>query len=92
VVDTEAVVAAAPDVVLLTHANRTLGDLRARPGWAAVPAVREGRVYALDPDAISRPGPRIADALEEAERRLAGARAGLAGARAEASGGDAGAS
>lgn len=42
-----------------------LGDLRLRPGWAEVSAVRAGRVVVLeDPDIASRPGPRIIDALE----------------------------
>lgn len=42
-----------------------LGDLRRRPGWSGVSAVRAGRVVVLDdPDIASRPGPRIIDALE----------------------------
>ncbi|MFV9503417.1 MAG: ABC transporter substrate-binding protein [Oscillochloridaceae bacterium umkhey_bin13] len=35
-----------------------------RPGWANIQAVRDGRVYTLDGDIVSRPGPRLADALE----------------------------
>ena len=71
-VDPEALIVAAPEVVLLTHADRTIEDLRSRPGWDAIPAVANGRVYPIDPDAISRPGPRIIDALEEVEERLHG--------------------
>ena len=71
-VDAEAVIVAKPQVVLLTHTNRTIEHLRARPGWNAIPAVKEGRVYLINPDAISRPGPRIVDALEEVADRLHG--------------------
>jgi len=34
-------------------------------GWATLPAVRKGRVYALDGNSFfSRPGPRLVDGLE----------------------------
>jgi len=42
----------------------------ARPGWAAIDAVASGRVYAIDADIFSRPGPRIVEALEELARLL----------------------
>lgn len=71
-VDTEAVIVAKPQVVLLTHANRTIEHLRARPGWNAIPAVKDERVFLIDPDSISRPGPRIVDALEEVADRFHG--------------------
>lgn len=35
-----------------------------RPGWATIAAVQGGRVYLLDGDIVSRPGPRLAEALE----------------------------
>lgn len=35
-----------------------------RPGWADIQAVRDGRIYLLDGDMVSRPGPRLAEALE----------------------------
>ncbi|MDB5447228.1 MAG: Iron complex transport system substrate-binding protein [Phenylobacterium sp.] len=35
------------------------------PGWAALPAVQAGRVYAADADALfARPGPRVVEGLE----------------------------
>jgi iron complex transport system substrate-binding protein len=68
----EAVVASAPEVLVLACCGfdvaRTLADvplLRERPGWSSLPAVRDGRVYAVDGSAyFSRPGPRIVDSLE----------------------------
>lgn len=41
--------------------------LKLRPAWDVVPAVRTGRVYAIHPSLVHRPGPR----LIEGARRLA---------------------
>lgn len=35
-----------------------------RPGYENISAIKEGRVFLLDGDMLSRPGPRIVDALE----------------------------
>jgi iron complex transport system substrate-binding protein len=63
----ETVILRDPQIIFIGgHQTLTrLGDLRLRPGWAEVSAVRAGRVVVLeDPDIASRPGPRIIDALE----------------------------
>ncbi|MEX0890785.1 MAG: helical backbone metal receptor [Gemmatimonadota bacterium] len=61
----EAVVARAPDVVLIVR-DRPPADpaaaLAALPGWRALGAVREGRVVALDADVFNRPGVRVGEA------------------------------
>lgn len=66
----EVVIDEDPEVIILTDGTpdsggQSLETLRARPGWDAITAVKEGRVHAVDPDIFSRPGPRIVDALEE---------------------------
>jgi iron complex transport system substrate-binding protein len=38
--------------------------VKARPGWDAISAVQNDRLYVIDADIIARPGPRIVDALE----------------------------
>ena len=38
--------------------------IRDRPGWSAMSAVKEDRIYFVDEDIVSRPGPRVVDALE----------------------------
>ena len=61
-----------PEVMVLAccgqDVERTLSDLahlQAQPGFAALRAVRSGRVYAADGGAyFSRPGPRLVDAVE----------------------------
>lgn len=39
-------------------------QLATRPGWADLSALQNDAVYAIDGDIISRPGPRVVDALE----------------------------
>jgi iron complex transport system substrate-binding protein len=66
------VLAARPEVLLiaccgfdLDRTRRDLPRLREREGWADIPAVRDGRVYAVDGSQyFSRPGPRVVDSLE----------------------------
>jgi iron complex transport system substrate-binding protein len=68
----EQVLDAQPEVIVLAccghRPGRTLRDvpiLRRYPGWESLPAVQQGRVYAVDGSAyFSRPGPRIVDSLE----------------------------
>jgi iron complex transport system substrate-binding protein len=62
----------APEVLALIPCgfklSQTLAEVPAwqrRPGWADLPAVRLGQVYAVDGNAyFNRPGPRIVDSLE----------------------------
>ncbi|MHC4925154.1 MAG: ABC transporter substrate-binding protein, partial [Planctomycetota bacterium] len=71
-VEWERVIEAQPEVLVLAccgyRADRTLEDvsiLESRPGWDDLPAVQEGRVWAVDANAyFSRPGPRIVDSVE----------------------------
>ncbi|HZO80745.1 MAG TPA: cobalamin-binding protein [Candidatus Binataceae bacterium] len=70
--DYDALVASDPDLIVAAPCGftmrRTLEELpalAARPGWAAMRAVREGRVFAAEGSQyFNRPGPRIAESLE----------------------------
>lgn len=44
--------------------------LRGAPGWSALRAVREGRVWQVDPALFGRPGPRVAEAAWTLARLL----------------------
>jgi iron complex transport system substrate-binding protein len=68
----EAIIAANPDVIILADEEFgvTVDSVKVRPGWGAIAAVRNNRIYGVDPDIISRPGPRIVDALELLAERL----------------------
>ena len=60
--------AADPGVVIASYCGaRTLlapEKIAARPGWAALRAVRDGRVFVLLEAAFGRPGPRLVDGVE----------------------------
>ena len=61
----EFVVRAAPELVI--GGARNVASMPGRPGWAAIPALRERRACALDParyDLVVRPGPRLGEAAE----------------------------
>jgi len=70
----EAIVSWAPEVIITTyhpHAGdpvelgKDIERLQQTDGWKSLPAVRQGRVYFVDPDLLLRPGPRLIDALEQ---------------------------
>ncbi len=74
-VDPEYVVAADPQVILLTDApfGVTAAEVASRPGWAGIAAVRDGRVIEVDAelvDMLSRNGPRLSQAVLELARLL----------------------
>jgi len=62
--DPEYIVAADPEVIIVSE--RDAATLPERSGWATISAVEEGRVVpttSVIDDAISRPGPRMVDAV-----------------------------
>lgn len=72
-VSVESIIAANPQVVILTEEPAYGGDpqqVYARPGWADIAAIKSHRVYNIDPDIVSRPGPRLVDALEQVAKML----------------------
>jgi len=55
-----------PEVILLVSpARNALSELlELYPEWKGLQAVRTGRVYTVDPDIVSRPGPRISEGIK----------------------------
>ncbi len=70
VVSLEAVVARNPDLVLVLGPEEMAAEIARRPGWRAIPAVREGRVLAVDGGEFNRPSPRLPDAVRALVARL----------------------
>ncbi len=61
----ELVVLKNPQVIILTHPG--LADLKNRPGWAGLAAVKENRICQFTgqgDNLLSRPGPRVAEGLK----------------------------
>ncbi len=59
----EAVIAAAPEVIILGDADfgESAEGVAARPGWDQIPAVVNGRVYGVSAALLSQPTPRLVD-------------------------------
>jgi iron complex transport system substrate-binding protein len=54
-----------PDVILVprVEGGLDLEALRSRSEWRGIKAVKEGRVFLLEDDLVSRPGPRAVQGL-----------------------------
>lgn len=63
----EQVVAADPAFIILGDARYGVSpeSIAQRPGWENLSAVKNGNVLPFNDDLVSRPGPRLVDALEE---------------------------
>jgi iron complex transport system substrate-binding protein len=55
-----------PELIILGDANygTTPDQVKARPGWSAISAVKNGAIFGIDDNLVTRPGPRIAAGLE----------------------------
>ncbi len=67
IVSPEAVIAAAPDVILASWCGKKVvtDKIRQRPGWDAIPAVRDSRIVEIKSPLILQPGPAaLTDGLD----------------------------
>jgi len=63
----EELIAQDPDIILLGDATLggvTVEQVRSRPGWNALSALKNGKIFTIDDDLVARPGPRLVDGLE----------------------------
>lgn len=64
VISAENVIYSNPEAIIKNSHNSTYtDDIKNRLGWDTISAVKNNRIYLLDEDIISRPGPRIIIAL-----------------------------
>ncbi len=61
-----------PQIIILGYMGADPGEVTKRPGWKNIDAVKNERIYTIDPDIIFRPGPRIIDGLYELFRFIHG--------------------
>lgn len=68
----ETALALQPDAIIVAADSETSGDSLndLAPALRRSPAARSGRVYRMNADYLSRPGPRLVDALEHIARAL----------------------
>jgi iron complex transport system substrate-binding protein len=55
-----------PEIIVLAadaYSSRP-GDVVARQGWSIISAVKNNRIFTIDPNLINRPGPRVGEAAE----------------------------
>lgn len=64
-VSTEEIVKANPEIIIITKGRIKPEDIKNRPGWDKIYAVQHNKIYEIDENIISRPGPRLIEALEE---------------------------
>jgi iron complex transport system substrate-binding protein len=72
VVDTKEIVQRNPQVIVASWCGRKarLDEIRQRPGWETIDAVRHRRLYEMDSSLILQPGPSLANGFHELCRIL----------------------
>ena len=74
IVTSDQVIAAAPEVIIASWCGKKVRPekIASRPGWEAIPAVREGRIVEIKSPLILQPGPAaLTDGLDEILAALA---------------------
>ncbi len=72
-VSVEALLQMQPNFIVLgdnTYGGVTPEQVKARAGWDALNAVKEGKIFIFDDNTVSRPGPRLVDGLEAMAKLL----------------------
>ncbi len=66
----EVLVSTDPEIIIVdaSHGEALIPDFGSLTGWNEMSAVKNGEIYLIDGNLTSRPGPRIADGLEEMAR------------------------
>ena len=63
----EEIVQLNPDVIITTYGyyvEDPTAEVLSREGWAEVPAVKNGHLFEVDNDTVTRPGPRLIEGVE----------------------------
>ena len=68
----EQIVVSNPNIILLGDSmwGVTVDAVNSRPGWETIDAVGAGRIFPIDDNLVSRPGPRLVDGLEQMAKLL----------------------
>ncbi|MGE4273514.1 MAG: helical backbone metal receptor [Desulfitobacterium sp.] len=69
----EQIIAKNPQVILETYSyymDNVKDTILARPAWQSIDAIKNAKVFTLDSDMVTRPGPRIIDGLASIAQTL----------------------
>ena len=66
----DSIVEADPEVIIVAQPGDSPESVKERVGWQSISAVRNDRIYIIDPDIVNRPGPRLVEGLETLARLL----------------------
>jgi iron complex transport system substrate-binding protein len=71
-INAEQVIQANPEVIIMSDAAYGVApeSVAKRPGWNVIDAVKNNRVFPIDDNLVSRPGPRVVDGLEAAAKLI----------------------
>jgi iron complex transport system substrate-binding protein len=71
-VSAEEIIKDNPQIIILSDASYGIAvdSVKTRPGWNVIDAVMNGKVFPIDDNLVSRPGPRIVDGLEAAAKLI----------------------
>jgi iron complex transport system substrate-binding protein len=68
-ISSEQVVKWQPDVIISVYPGGE-EEIRKRKGWESIPAIQKNRVYSVDPNLLSRPGPRVSEGIIQLAKRF----------------------
>ena len=64
-VNLESIITSNPDIIFIQSDSKlTVSDIKKRPGWNRINAVKNNQIYIIDSDTFSRPGPRTVEAMK----------------------------
>ena len=65
-VSEETIISRQSEIILIpASSGLTVEAVKARSGWESIPAVKNNKIFIIDDNIFTRPGPRIADAVQE---------------------------
>lgn len=65
-VSEESIIARQPEIIVLPASSGVTADaVKNRSGWSSIPAVKNNKIFIIDDNVFTRPGPRIADAVQD---------------------------
>lgn len=66
IVSEESIIARQPEVILIPQSSGVTAEMVGkRAGWENIPAVKNGKVFVVDDNIYTRPGPRVKDVIKE---------------------------